>query len=341
MRKAVLRGGRAFTLIELLVVVAIIALLISILLPSLGQARRSARAQIDKSNMRSLSQSALTYCTEYGVYPPSVTNYAQSANPTTKALRSKAGKDWLGIGDYSGVATFGDPNNPYDDKPEGFTAAPTLGLLFKTIRNEKVFLCPDDKKGGYVLEDELYGGGGNGLFSYTMFAQLGMRAPEKIIPRFADKTAGASRGSSPVLQRLKPPPLSQVPLFVEEHPEGINPQLPGGGFRDCHAEGNFNTSIDKVISRHPGGGKREGRRGTSGTITEFYQNTTHIAFADGHVEVVKVNFGFGLGDVQPTPSNPTPRRAIPHNAEGLLWYYGLEYREEDSATGEVFVVQAQ
>lgn len=65
-------GTRGFTLIELLVVIAIIALLIGILLPAIGQARKTAWAVVASSNARSVIQAAATYnVNNKDFYPPS------------------------------------------------------------------------------------------------------------------------------------------------------------------------------------------------------------------------------------------------------------------------------
>lgn len=92
-----------FTLIELLVVVAIIAILISILLPSLNLARRQARQVQCNTNLRSLGQAAFYYADTYRGY------IVRSEDPNGRidfaaALLPGVGYDGKIMGLYAGPA---------------------------------------------------------------------------------------------------------------------------------------------------------------------------------------------------------------------------------------------
>jgi len=79
------RSRFGFTLIELLVVVAIIAMLIAILLPSLSRARQQARAVKCLGHLRELAHGMVIYYDEWGNYPAHQWRLADGRAQTAQA----------------------------------------------------------------------------------------------------------------------------------------------------------------------------------------------------------------------------------------------------------------
>ncbi len=68
-----MKRTKAFTLIELLVVISIIALLIGILLPALGAARRTARQMQNSTQVRGIHNALVTFAQGNKTYYPGMT----------------------------------------------------------------------------------------------------------------------------------------------------------------------------------------------------------------------------------------------------------------------------
>ncbi len=167
MSRHLLINTRAFTLIELLVVISIISVLISLLLPSLSQARENANALRCQTNIRGVGTNLLYYCNDnrgwvpkttavppggtaaYSGYEfwltPYYTNGGQASNPRERILVQKA----------LNCPTFDDPTLlSYQANMDtmGFVSASNSAIMSNTNRwriPSKLFLFLEGYTTGY------------------------------------------------------------------------------------------------------------------------------------------------------------------------------------------------
>jgi prepilin-type N-terminal cleavage/methylation domain-containing protein/prepilin-type processing-associated H-X9-DG protein len=138
-RRIALTRRSAFTLVELLVVIGIIAILMGILLPTLGRARAAANSVACASNARQLALAIRLFSQEHRGYMPAVSDkaWAYQNDPSRSIWVYRA----VGPGTPPVLLDWASSLLPYLGAPRNLVWFGDPGVPDKV---SKVFLCPSD-----------------------------------------------------------------------------------------------------------------------------------------------------------------------------------------------------
>ncbi|MDP6151987.1 MAG: DUF1559 domain-containing protein [Phycisphaeraceae bacterium] len=188
-----MKTRNAFTLIETLVVVVIIALLLTILLPTLGKAREQTRRAVCQSNLHQIGVAVIEYAEDNQGMSPRLKVWDiklyEENRENEQEVYGCAG--WFPDPQYGAAAVYG---NAWPG-PVG------LGLLvpeYVSVGSGRVFYCPIQSDGSHLYDQPAVGwhqwGKSDGVVIISYFSRPSARIQGPIRALAADLFyAGANR----------------------------------------------------------------------------------------------------------------------------------------------------